>query len=315
MKKYTLKSVSQLTESCYELNLIPNSQTDIIEFRAGQYIALSIQGKVKKSTVRCFSIASSSLRSDGSLDIGIRLGSKYTKLVKASVPGAEVFVEGPFGEFTPQLDPSRRLVLIAGGIGVTPIVSVIKTIAESNSNRQTTLLYFNNRAEDIPYLNDIESISNQSWLETHIFVRSGSADLPNAKIGELDRAQMSKVIDIQNNTDYYICGPSGFMKKAVRLLLEGSIPAEYIHTESFGSSQSKKSSKLSASLITYMVTAAMIVLSVGAIATKDFVQKELNKLESSQDSDDSTSEPSESNISPQNKPSTGTYQSPRSTVS
>jgi ferredoxin-NADP reductase len=315
MNKYTLKSVSQLTETCYELNLKPNSQTDIIEFRAGQYVALSIQGKVKKSTVRCFSIASSSLRSDGSLDIGIRLGGKYTKLIKSSVPGAEVSVEGPFGEFTPQLDSPRRLVLIAGGIGVTPIVSIIKTIAESKSSRQTTLLYFNNRAEDIPYLNDIESMSNQSWLKTYVITRSGSAALPNVKIGELDRAQMSKVIDTQNNTDYYICGPSGFMKKAVQILLEGSIPTQYIHTESFGSSQSKKSSKFSASLITYMVTAAMIVLSVGAIATKDFVQKELNKLESSQDSDDSSSEPSESNISPQNKPSTGTYQSPRSTVS
>ncbi len=291
MYKYTLDSVRELSPTCFELNMSPQNPSDRTLFDAGQYLAISTFSGNKRSTYRCFSIASAPNNRDGSITIGVRVGAGYTKMLKELSDGTEISVEGPFGEFTPDLGLSEPLVLIAGGIGVTPMMSIISEAMESGSKRPITLLYFNRSISDVPYLYEIKQFARTGSIEVVVLLDEAvSTDSAIIRSGKLDSNLIKKIVKRGDNRDgeYYICGPGGFMDNAVDLLEKAGVLSGNIFTESFSSIQKVDSGKMSVSRLTYFLSAGMIAMGIFGIASYDFLKKELKSLDSEGGSESSS---------------------------
>ncbi len=323
MKKYKLKSISRLSPSSFELVMEPVDIKNGLDFYPGQYISLSVRNGSKKSTFRCFSI-SSAPSNDGEIRVGVRSGSRYTKLLEQAELNSLVEIDGPFGEFTPDLEEKRPLILIAGGIGVTPMISILESLQVYKLNRPTQLFYFNKSSDDIPYLEKIKGFN-----KSRIFVSGSFKEDNSLEVGELCQESLSEALPekLGSSADYYICGPAGFMKKATDILRNSGVPEANIITESFSSTSKNQSVFSSLSFATYILAGFLIAGSITAFAAKDFVKnllKENDSRESENEVIDNTNNyyTDESSTNTHQQPSgsqstqrSSTYQSPRSTAS
>lgn len=133
-------------------------------FIAGQYIRVTIPKLLyadPKGSSRVFTIASSP-NEKNKLSIAFRdSGSGFKRTLLELPRGSLVEIEGPFGHFVLPRDASRPLVFIAGGIGITPFLSMIRFANENKLNYQITLLYANKNKENAAYLEELTSIAQK----------------------------------------------------------------------------------------------------------------------------------------------------------
>lgn len=134
-------------------------------FLAGQYVRISAPKLLyadPKGISRVFSIASSP-NDKNKISVAFRdSGSGFKRTLMELPIGSLIDIEGPFGYFTLPKDNSRPLVFIAGGIGITPFLSMVRYATEEKPARQITLLYVNRNAESAAYLEELTTIAKQN---------------------------------------------------------------------------------------------------------------------------------------------------------
>lgn len=199
------------------------------DFIAGQYARITILHPThadSRGNSRDFSLASSP-NEKTCLKIAFRLSeSGFKKNMSEASLGTQVMVEGPFGLFTLPEDYARPVVFIAGGIGITPFLSMATDAAEKKSSADITLLYANSSAESTAYtdvLKELEQKNPQFRLRE--------------KIGPLDDAFVSKsareCLLPSASCAWYIAGPPGMVQAARHLLLRNGIAEESVRIEEF----------------------------------------------------------------------------------
>ena len=125
MHKYFVESTESLTPSTLLLTLKKDEFSKPLLFQPGQYAAISYKKGRRQSVTRCFSIVSSP--HDGNhIQFAMRTKGHYTKSLTKLLPGEEVTLRGPFGAFVVNPLRDQRIVMLAGGIGITPIISMLK---------------------------------------------------------------------------------------------------------------------------------------------------------------------------------------------
>ncbi|APG05549.1 hypothetical protein BJI69_17675 [Luteibacter rhizovicinus DSM 16549] len=154
------------------------------------------------------------------LDAAGQGGSRY--LHEAMGPGSAVDVSGPFDSFPltmPDSHPSPRVVLVAGGIGVTPLVSMAHALAD----RETPFVfhYLAHTADRLALLDELQSVAGDS-LVTHVSTVTG-------------RTRLEEVLGHYSEGDQvYACGPSGLLQALVMAGESLGWPKDAVHVESFG---------------------------------------------------------------------------------
>jgi len=192
-------------------------------FRAGQYVDITLENPAfpdAKSNTHSFSIASSP-NEHGSFMIATRMDSptrpisNYKKSLRAMPIGTSVKVEGPFGMFTLHENMNKKAVFLAGGIGITPIRSVVKFAAENRLPHKIALIYSNRNKSATVFLDEMEALQKDNpnfKLFAKMTEETGYVDgeyVKNALGGELSGAM------------YYIVGPAA-MVQAFTKMLEGA---------------------------------------------------------------------------------------------
>ncbi|QDU55192.1 Flavohemoprotein [Aeoliella mucimassa] len=160
--------------------------------------------------------------------------------------GDRLSVSAPRGGFF--LDPRRRhpLVLIAGGIGVTPIVSMLASLAEAGDDREVYLFYGVRNSNEHPLRDQIEEIVREH-PNVHQFVLY-SQPLPDDTQPDDYHEQGRITVDLVRRIvptgtfDYYLCGPGGLMETMVEGLLAAGVPADRVLYEAFGPASIRKPS-------------------------------------------------------------------------
>lgn len=123
-------------------------------FKPGQTIDLSL-GEAGKHT---FSLVSAPEEDRLTIATRLREGSAYKRALAALAPGAPVSLEGPYGSLTLHGDATRPAVLIAGGIGITPFMSMLRHAASQAPSRPITLVWSNRRPEDAVFLDELRGL-------------------------------------------------------------------------------------------------------------------------------------------------------------
>jgi len=138
------------------------TRPDGFDFKAGQAIELVLP---EPAGGHAFSLVNSP--AEGELVVATRMrDSAYKRALRALPIGASVKVDGPFGSLTLHRNPSRAAVFIAGGIGITPFMSIVRNAVEECLKHPMALVYSNRRARDAAYLDELRSIENLRLVAT-----------------------------------------------------------------------------------------------------------------------------------------------------
>jgi len=230
--KTTVKEVETLTHDIRRLRLEVHDDAPF-EFKPGQYADIRIPGEEEHH--RSFSMANT-ISSPGELEFMIKLypGGKFSGLLaedKLHV-GDELQVTGPYGVFTLRPSSPRRLLFIGGGAGMAPILSLLRSMAETNSERQAAYYYGARTEDDLFQVEELRELEQQ--LPGFTFVPALSED-SNGWHGE--SGLITDVVDRLEGdvaeVDAYICGPPPMVEAAIALLERKGVPEPHIYFDKF----------------------------------------------------------------------------------
>ena len=215
-------------------------------FQAGQYITIS-KWLAGEQHTRCYSLCSSP--HNALLRIAVREthnGLVSTYINNELQVGNELIVQGPFGDFIyPPINPRhvQALVLIAGGSGITPILSILLSSLQQNDDMPIHLVYAARSADNIMFFDAIETLrcANPERLTVAYVVKDMDSH-KLATVGRLNSALLEALLPMlgenadktqSHATEFYVCGPEGLKNEALNALTANSIANERVHIEQF----------------------------------------------------------------------------------
>ena len=161
-------------------------------------------------------------------------GKVSNYLHKSVEIGDTLEITAPAGEFT--LDKNETpVVFLAGGVGITPLLSMVQTVSAEQPNRSVQFIQAVNNGADQAFKNELANIHVNDYRLSFVYANPTEADEQNryfVKKGYVDRELLTNVVN--PDADYYICGPVPFMQAVVHALKELSVQDEKIHFEFFG---------------------------------------------------------------------------------
>ncbi|MBY7142690.1 FAD-dependent oxidoreductase [Virgibacillus sp. NKC19-3] len=206
------------------------------EFKAGQltHIKLINPSEIdEEGTKRALSLVYAP--SENELVTATRLRDSAFKRVLKDLPeGSEVAFDGANGSFTLHKTESTPAVFIIGGIGITPIRSMIAEATNQQTDHELTLLYSNKTPDDAPFLSDLENMEKQNpnFKFVPVMTRS-SADEWNGELGHIDADMLKRHVSDINKPIYYLSGPGNMVEAMQKMLVEAGVNEDNIRTEEF----------------------------------------------------------------------------------
>jgi len=261
-RSFTVARVAKETESITSVYLVPEDGKPIAGFSPGQHLTLKVPvpGQAKP-VVRCYTLASG-LTTDPTNAIE---GPCYKISVKAIVAptaatqsapssvhhgvastfinqsvrvGDRIEVKSPAGQF--RLDESSPIpvVMLAGGIGVTPMISMLERLQAIGSQRSAVLFYGVRNSQDHAFAKQLQRIAAE-MPNVHV-INCYSQPLPGDVVGEQFHVKGYVSLDLlqqvlpNNHYQFYLCGPPSFMESLYQGLVGWQVPESRIHYEAFG---------------------------------------------------------------------------------
>lgn len=207
-------------------------------FKPGQSIDLILPAPPDgdaQSARHTFSIVSAPFESD--LTIATRMRDSAFKRTLKSLPiGAALLFEGPFGSLTLHGNRARSAVLIAGGIGITPFVSILRQAAQDQLPQSLVLLYSNRRPEDAAFLAELQALAGQNRnfrLLATMTDMGKSARSWTGETGRIDEALLKRIGSELATPIYYLAGPPTLVEAMRKNLNLASVDDDDIRSEEF----------------------------------------------------------------------------------
>jgi predicted ferric reductase len=204
-------------------------------FEAGQFAWLITGGSPLWSAQHPISMASTAERApDGTIEFAIKaLGDWSGTVVPALKPGVRLWVDGAFGAFTPEGHPAQGYVLIAGGIGISPMRSILQTLRDREDVRPVILFYAAHDWTRVSFRDELEALS-QSLNLTIVYVFEGPDADWRGERGYITADVLRRHLPRQyTRFMYFMCGPVPMMDALEVVLVEVGVPAGAIQSERF----------------------------------------------------------------------------------
>jgi predicted ferric reductase len=200
-------------------------------FRPGQFGWLTVWGSPFSITGHPFSFSSSAAAA-GRLEMSIRnLGDFTSEMHKVPV-GQRVYLDGPYGAFTIG-NPTDMHVLVAGGVGVTPMMSMIRTLADRGDKRPVILLYGSKDWESITFREELEALKQRLNLSVVHVLANPPPDWTGEK-GFINAEMFKRHLPPPYaDHEYFICGPDMMMDAIEKALQELGVPMSKYHSERY----------------------------------------------------------------------------------
>lgn len=204
-------------------------------FKAGQTIDIMLAGLPADAGRRTFSIISAP--AEDRLSVATRLrDSDFKKALRVLPIGTAAALEGPFGSLTLHGDRSRPALLIAGGIGVTPFMSMLRQAARDEVPRQLVLLYSNHRPEDSAWLTELQDLERRLpdfRLLPVMTAMNGSSHSWSGLAGRIDATLIRKACAGLSRPVCYVAGSPGMVASLRSALNEAGVDDDDIRSEEF----------------------------------------------------------------------------------
>jgi len=201
-------------------------------FTPGQFGWLTLWGSPFRITGHRFSFSSSAAVTDGRIEMSIRKLGDFTSGIGDVPVGRRVYVDGPYGAFTIG-NPADMHVLIAGGVGITPMMSIIRTLADRGDKRPVVLLYGSKDWESITFREKLQELEKRIDL-TVVHVLASPPEGWRGEKGYIDAAMFKRHLPPRYaDHEYFICGPGRMMDAIENALGELNVPMSKYHSERY----------------------------------------------------------------------------------
>lgn len=202
---------------------------DLAEFpiHAGQFMILRFLTDRLWWQAHPFSL---SMMPDGNeLRVTIKSVGDFTSQIPAIPVGTGVMIDGPYGVFTELFSVSPKVLFIAGGIGITPIRSLMEAMARHK--KDVALLYANRTEKDIVFRKELDTIASEhGGVVTHVISHDPAYQ---GEKGYLDKEKISRLVPDLSSREVYLCGPVAMMKIVRTMLADLGVAPRMIHYEEF----------------------------------------------------------------------------------
>jgi ferredoxin-NADP reductase len=203
------------------------------EFRAGQHADFVLGSESDNS--RTFSLAGSPLDKEPIM-IAMRMReTAFKTALNAAAFGTKFKVSRPRGSFTLHKDWTRPAVFLAGGIGITPVRSILQSATQERLPHKLYLFYSNREADDAAFIEELQGMAAQNPNFTFVPTITGHKTLewPYEK-GYINREMLTRYLFGLHGPIYYIAGPSGMVTAMTDLLNSSGVSPDDLRTEEFG---------------------------------------------------------------------------------
>lgn len=221
------------------LRMIPADATPLPDFKPGQYVSVAVDLANGRRQLRQYSLSDKpgigsyriSVKREDAVD-GVP-GGEISNWLHAKVQvGTILHLTHPFGEFTPDTESAGPLVLLSGGVGVTPMVSALKRVAEVNPQRRVIFAHAARDAAHHALRAEVEALKAVMPNLSVLSFYEDKGDAQDAIAGRMDVARLPAWPVEQG--EVYLCGPHKFMQAQWLGLLYRGVPAARLHREVFG---------------------------------------------------------------------------------
>jgi ferredoxin-NADP reductase len=208
------------------------------EFKAGQALDVTLIDPPEsdpEGDTRAFSITS--IPSEPQLSVATRMRDTAFKRVLRVMPiGKAVKIDGPSGSFTLHRNAEKPAVFLAGGIGITPFLSMVKQASQDKQPHQLYLFYSNRRPEDAPFTSEMDDLQKLNRNFHFIPTMTGmnkSQTVWNGESGWIDRNLIAKYVPSLQGPIYYLAGPPAMVTAMRQVLVSAGVDEDDIRSEEF----------------------------------------------------------------------------------
>ncbi|MBW6465537.1 MAG: hypothetical protein K0B06_03440 [Brevefilum sp.] len=233
---YQVEAVTPELENIRTLKLIPPANHKAINYKPGQFAFITIlDGDVAREE-HPFTI-SSRPADPGAITFTIKELGDFTSSLGAVQPGTPVRLDAPYGYFSYlNYAPGQPLGLIAGGIGITPMLSMLRTLRVSEPQRRVTFLWGVNQAEELFCQEELAAMASEmpnfTWYPVIAFDETWPGEKGFVNQDKIERLMLNGQ-GAKAEMDFYVCGPQVMMKLVIGHLRDLGVPVSRIRSEKF----------------------------------------------------------------------------------
>jgi ferredoxin-NADP reductase len=237
MPEYTveLRNKNEVAEGTLAFSL---AKPPGFEFKPGQSADLTLVNPPEtdaEGNVRTFSIASAP--SENELAFATRLrDTAFKRTLRNMQPGTTLKLDGPMGSFNLHKNASKPAVFLAGGIGITPFISMIREAARQRDSHQIFLFYSNRRPEDAAFMDELTSMPKQNpnfHLIATMAEMQKSQQNWGGERGFIDAAMLKRHLSELSGPIYYVAGPPAMVAAMKDMLVKAGVDEDDVRAEDF----------------------------------------------------------------------------------
>lgn len=238
LPKYEVKSIYRGTPSIWVIEFEP-VKGNIPQFNPGEYYWIYFdEGKITREGHPFSTSSAITKRYNNSIEFMIKDAGDWTESLKNIEVGHKARLEGPHGDMfqphTQALDESVPYVLLAGGIGLTPMLSIARHLHEIGSQREVHLVWGLSFEEDLFMLEELEEIKEAN-PNFHVHIIFSNEEVEGYPFGFITNDYLEEVGAAHyKDGQFFVCGPAPMINAAKRLLDNGNVPYNNRHIDDFG---------------------------------------------------------------------------------
>ncbi len=181
-----------------------------------------------------YSFSSSAERSDR-VEFGVKSLGDFSSRISAVAPGTRAFIDGPHGAFSIDRYPAAGYVFLAGGVGITPMMSFLRTMADRGDPRPVLLLYAEKEWDQIAYREEVDALRERLTLEVvYVLENEPDAEGWEGEIGFVTGEVLERRMPKERfHRAVFLCGPPAMMEAVHAALLEHGVPEAHVQLEKF----------------------------------------------------------------------------------
>ena len=255
LRTFVVSRLQKETEGITSIYLTPQDRRPLPFFRPGQHVTFSIDlpGE-QQPVVRCYSLSNAPnaefyrctiKRIPASAKLPDGPAGKISGLFNEKLEeGDLVKIKSPAGNFHLDLNSNQPVILLAGGIGITPIYSMLASIVSHQPHRRVVIFYGGKNSTDHAFKNELRSIAarHRNVHLINCYSNPGEQDRQGVDFDIRGRVTPGLVRSTlpSSNFEFYLCGPASFLSSLIEGLEDWGVPRERIHHETFGRSSMQK---------------------------------------------------------------------------
>lgn len=260
---WRLASVTRRADRMWELDIQPDAKNPPWPYRAGQFVWMTEGRRRFPLFDHPFSIADSPARPG--LSLIVKEAGDFTGQIGTLAPGTAIGIDGPYGEFTLDAHEGDAILLLAGGVGIAPVMGLLRDLVAQQDTRPVRLAYAAGSPANFACLDEIEAAKAVLDLRVMLLSEEDAKGWPGL-FGRLDHERLRELLDGLDpaNAVALICGPGPMVTGVSDTLVDLGVPMEKVVYERFDYGGGAKSRQDRRRTLNFVAVGTALAAAVGA---------------------------------------------------